>query len=714
MFAFLALAGLMGLFALTAAPSAEAQDGMTTIEYAENGKDPVVTLTATDPEDDMITWSVTGGADLGVFMIDEDGVLKFNTPPDYDFPADSNDDNTYVVIVTATDTDETPNTDTFTVTVKVTNVDEGGKVAWAISPDGTLTPSDVNGGDPIMQFEVGATLTASLTDDDVTLADKDVTVADGKWRWYRSSSKTSLGTLIDDETSASYTVTNDDVGMYIHTQVYYNVGSGREESASLASDYPVLMARASNKAPEFAQATVEREVDEGDKGMAVGAPVTATDDGSGKLNYALTGTDDDTKFKIDQETGQITTNVDLNYESAEATDDMDCETDAECSVTVTATDSAGLSSMVTVTIELKDVDEKPTFTTGPTTITRDEGMTALDDTSGDVTYMATDPEEAQVDLFLMGADKDLFRLDQGGVLSFRTKPDYEMPTDENGDNVYEVTVQAYDGTLYADRMVTINVNNVNEAPMVMGNKAIDHDENDTDPVDTLTAMDPEGDTFMWSLDTTGDDDDHFAIDEDDGMLKFSIGTNGDPADYEAPRGRDSSQTNTNTYVVGVIATDSAGNASEPFEVTVKVTQVDEDGEVTWTVDPDGDESLDEAEVNGGSPITQFEVGATLVATVTDGDVGGATKTVTSPTPRWQWHRSTSKRSLGTPIATQTTNEYTATLDDVNRYLHVKAYYNVGSGREESASLALRLPGAVGSYRQRGTRVRPGLSRQGSG
>ena len=57
----------------------------------------------------------------------------------------------------------------------------------------------------------------------------------------------------------------------------------------------------------------------------------------------------------------------------------------------------------------------------------------------------------------------------GGVLSFRTAPDYENPTDMNEDNMYEVTVRASDGTMYADRMVTVadvDQDNVNEAPMI--------------------------------------------------------------------------------------------------------------------------------------------------------------------------------------------------------------------------------------------------------
>ena len=48
------------------------------------------------------------------------------------------------------------------------------------------------------------------------------------------------------------------------------------------------------------------------------------------------------------------------------------------------------------------------------------------------------------------------------LLSFKKSPDFEMPGDRNTDNVYEVTVRASDGTLNADRMVTVKVTNVAE------------------------------------------------------------------------------------------------------------------------------------------------------------------------------------------------------------------------------------------------------------
>ena len=61
-----------------------AQDS-STIDYAENGTEPVATFTADDPEDDTITWSVTSTGTED-FKIDEDGVLEFINPPDYEAP----------------------------------------------------------------------------------------------------------------------------------------------------------------------------------------------------------------------------------------------------------------------------------------------------------------------------------------------------------------------------------------------------------------------------------------------------------------------------------------------------------------------------------------------------------------------------------------------------------------------------------------------------
>ena len=725
-------------------PGQSAQADSHTIEFPENSKDQVATFTATDPEgatpiawyivaagadpDDTGDLTAVDNADSDSFTIDKDGILKFSSPPDFENPATTNAaDNTYKVVVVACDmalvSDACPdatapaeNAGYHAVTVKVTNEAETGEVEWGVDHDFTgtydATAYDVTGADDptLVQFEVGAILsvaaTGGVTDGDVSGAAKDVPE---RLQWYRSSSKTGMGTPIKDATNPAYRVTTDDIGMYIRVEAFYNVGTGREESASLTSDYPVLRSRSSNDAPEFPSSAVTRSVAEGKKGMKVGAPVTATDDISNALNYVLGGTDV-AKFKIDQKTGQITTDVDLDRETTTDADPaFGCGTGYECSVTVTATDSAGeASDAKTVTIKLTNVDEKPTFVTettatSPKTIMRAENDTALDDTDLNVTYAATDPESQNITYSLTGPDGAKFDLSGSRVLSFRAKPDYEKPTDRDRDNVYEVAVRASDGVKYADRMVKVTVTDVDEAPKVTGKDSISYVENSKDPVATFTATDPEGATpIAWDIvtgggdpDGTGDlagvdnaDSDSFTIDKD-GVLKFA----GDPPDFENPA---TTNATANTYKVVVVAcdvaleSDACPTATAPAEnasyhaVTVKVTNVAETGKVVWGVDHDADTTADTP------TLVQFQVGDILSASVEDGDISGADKAVGAANNlRWRWYRgSTLIRADGQPVADAS---YTVTTSDERQRIKVVASYTVGTGREESASLTSDYP-----------------------
>ncbi|WP_205737553.1 DUF4347 domain-containing protein, partial [Halomonas campaniensis] len=62
----------------------------------------VTTLVATDADGDLLTYSLTGGADQALFTLDANsGALSFKSAPNFEAPADSNSDNTYTVEVTA-------------------------------------------------------------------------------------------------------------------------------------------------------------------------------------------------------------------------------------------------------------------------------------------------------------------------------------------------------------------------------------------------------------------------------------------------------------------------------------------------------------------------------------------------------------------------------------------------------------------------------------
>ena len=232
-------------------------------------------------------------------------------------------------------------------------------------------------------------------------------------------------------------------------------------------------------------------------------------------------------------------------------------------------------------------------------------------------------------------------------------------------------------------------------------------ENSEDAVATFTAMDPEGVTSLtWSVladdatftdidgvDTAdAADADHFMIDKD-GMLKFAIGTDNDPPDFEAPRGAEfNAATNTNTYKVVVAASD--GSVTGYHKVTVMVTDAEEMGKVTWTVDADGGTPHTETTPK----LTQFQVGASLMASVRDGDIGGTNKVVeaartdVAADPTWRWYRSSSKTSMGTMIDGETSATYDVTTADVGMHLRVVAYYVVtGNVDQETGSFTSDYP-----------------------
>lgn len=78
--------------------------GSTAATQVQEGQSLVGTVVATDAQNDVITYSISGGADQGLFSIGSaSGVLSFINPPEVDNPLDANSDNIYEVTVQASD-----------------------------------------------------------------------------------------------------------------------------------------------------------------------------------------------------------------------------------------------------------------------------------------------------------------------------------------------------------------------------------------------------------------------------------------------------------------------------------------------------------------------------------------------------------------------------------------------------------------------------------
>jgi glucose/arabinose dehydrogenase len=74
-----------------------------TANAPENGSGTIYTATATDPDGNALTFSLSGGADRAAFAITAAGALSFATPPDFEAPTDADQNNVYLVQISVSD-----------------------------------------------------------------------------------------------------------------------------------------------------------------------------------------------------------------------------------------------------------------------------------------------------------------------------------------------------------------------------------------------------------------------------------------------------------------------------------------------------------------------------------------------------------------------------------------------------------------------------------
>lgn len=79
------------------------------------------------------------------------------------------------------------------------------------------------------------------------------------------------------------------------------------------------------------------------------------------------------------------------------------------------------------------------------------------------TVGATDPDGNNLTFSISGgADANQFQISNAGALTFASEPNFELPTDANLDNVYDVTVSVSDGMATVTQNITITVENDKE------------------------------------------------------------------------------------------------------------------------------------------------------------------------------------------------------------------------------------------------------------
>ena len=288
--------------------------------------------------------------------------------------------------------------------------------------------------------------------------------------------------------------------------------------------------------------------------------------------------------------------------------------DNEYVIVVEADDGQGGVGTFSVIVEVTNVDETPEITTtaashtAPSFVEIEYDATTADLMIAD--YDGRDEEGQTISWSRTGTDAGDFTIDSGtGVLSFAQRPNFEMPADDGGDNVYNVTVRDSDTASPAnvrELAVVVTVTDVNERPDIDENfnapqtyMEIEYDFTGTPPeVHTFTATDYDaGDNVQWSL--AGTDAAHLEIGAATGILTFkqdSCTNDGPLPDFEEPCD-DNADGSSNTYSITVRATDDDATDQKftDYDVVITVTDVNEAPDFTGT--PDTAITLDEHDAN---------------------------------------------------------------------------------------------------------------------
>ncbi|WP_421879747.1 T9SS type A sorting domain-containing protein [Marinoscillum sp.] len=477
----------------------------SSISVLENQTGTIYTATANE----SVTFSLGSSKDESMFTLSTDE-LSFTTAPDYESPEDVDMDNSYLVDVIATD--DAGNATTQEVTITVTDIDE-------IAPTITSTSSI-----SVLENQTGTIYTAT--------ANESVTFSLG------SSKDESMFTLSTDElsfTTAPDYESPEDVDM--DNSYLVDVIATDDARNATTQEVTITVTDVDEIAPTITSTSSISVLEN-----QTGTIYTATANES--VTFSLGSSKDESMFTLSTDELSFTTAPD--YESPE-----DVDTDNSYLVDVIATDDAGNATTQEVTITVTDVDE-----IAPT-ITSTSSISVLENQTGTI-YTATANESVT---FSLGSSKDesMFTLSTD-ELSFTTAPDYESPEDVDTDNSYLVDVIATDDAGNATTQeVTITVTDVDEiAPTITSTSSISVLENQTGTIYTATA----NESVTFSLGSSKDES-MFTLSTDE--LSFTTAP-----DYESPEDVDTD----NSYLVDVIATDDAGNATTQ-EVTITVTDVDE-------------------------------------------------------------------------------------------------------------------------------------------
>ena len=245
--------------------------------------------------------------------------------------------------------------------------------------------------------------------------------------------------------------------------------------------------------------------------------IDASSNKTDPISFSLSSGPDSSFFSLSGNTLSFTGTA--NYESP---NDTNKDSVFEVSVTVS---SRSVSKTQAIYVQVADVPETPVISTASIdnvkeNITSVATISASDEDAGSVlTYSLLDSGGAK--------DEKLLSINESGVVTFISAPNYESPSDFNLDNTVEFTAVVSDGSLTAQADYSFEIIDVNESPSIATTKISDIAEG-VSSIATISASDPDaGASLSYSLvDSNGAKDEGLlSINSSTGVVAFIAAPN---------------------------------------------------------------------------------------------------------------------------------------------------------------------------------------------
>jgi hypothetical protein len=380
--------------------------------------------------------NASGSSDEDILSIEgETGVITFKSAPNYEDPLDKNKDNTFHFSVIASDGLLSA---IASYSFSITNVNERPVISLTKIDDieeGKILVATISASDPDANTSLTYTLISAKDSDLFTIGAKTGVIK------FKTMPDHEMPRDSGSNNSINFSVQVSD-GALVAVQEYSFDIVNRNEPPSFDTTTPSI-----------------NDIGNLEEGNTQIASISASDsDAQDSLTYSLinsVGAKDEGLISINKKTGVVSFKVSPDYEKP-----IDVGSDNSINFSVQVSDGA-LIDVQEYSFAITNKNEAPVITTTSFSISENNvivGAISASDVDSGTTLSYGLAAGA-------GSDEQLFDINSTtGALVFKSRPDYETPKDNGGNNTYNISVTASDGSIKTSKVIEITVQNVNEAP----------------------------------------------------------------------------------------------------------------------------------------------------------------------------------------------------------------------------------------------------------